>query len=616
VTPRCTLPTSNVAPTSAPTDARAIAHARTGDAGAWALLYERHHRAARRIAGDLTSDPTRADDAVAESFARASSAVEREVGPSEALRPWLASTIRDLLAPDGDRHDDATEWDDDHALAIVAVRSLPERHQAILWHAEIDGTPPHELATIFGIIDTRAVDDTIANARHAFRWAYVELALASTTAGVCTVAIQQLAASLHGALSRSARVRVRRHLEVCHRCASVHAVLADVTSALRCVIGPIGAIGAIGQIGAAPSITPAHGRGRAGPVRDRSAGRDHGFAPLMARAFDGSGLGPRSVGAAAMVIAAALVIVAVSTRSNGPGASGGDAAPIARSAATTPSQTPTSAGRPGAGTTSTDERRTEPSQRVEPSAISESASTSARRDSTMATSSTAAPSSTTLRSPFAPRPSPATRQTEAPAPTTTSGPPAMTPPGVTALPGVTAPPTAAPPTAATTATTAATSPTTLAPVPQTGPTTVVASSALFPGRRGSLAFTVTNPGPATLDDLVVTVEVPSALSVVGVSAVAGTGDTSGTVVDDPVCTTSEARTTCTMGRVAPGAVGTVRLDVTVSPSAGRSAEISLSWTSTVAGAAVPAAGSRIAIAITPTCGTGKLPPAPPESCQP
>ena len=76
------------------TDAELIAAVRAGDRAAFAQLYERHERAARRMARQLSASPHDVDDLVAEAFARVLDMLSAGRGPDSAFRAYLLTAVR------------------------------------------------------------------------------------------------------------------------------------------------------------------------------------------------------------------------------------------------------------------------------------------------------------------------------------------------------------------------------------------------------------------------------------------------------------------------------------------------------------------------------------------
>ena len=79
-------------------DADLILQVRSGDAGAFGLLYERHAGAALVVARQYTSGTAEAEDVVADAFAAVWSAFQGGSGPTDAFRAYLFTVVRRTAA--------------------------------------------------------------------------------------------------------------------------------------------------------------------------------------------------------------------------------------------------------------------------------------------------------------------------------------------------------------------------------------------------------------------------------------------------------------------------------------------------------------------------------------
>src|SRR5215207_6943843 len=153
-----------------PSDAELIAAARAGNDDAYGQLYSRHVGAARAGARSLTRSRALADDLVGEGFTRVLAALRNGGGPEVAFRPYLLASIRSAFY-DRARKDRRVEVTDDvEAVAAAgalelfdprislderhiiakAFASLPERWQLVLWHTEVEGRSPADVARRLG----------------------------------------------------------------------------------------------------------------------------------------------------------------------------------------------------------------------------------------------------------------------------------------------------------------------------------------------------------------------------------------------------------------------------------------------------------------------------------
>jgi RNA polymerase sigma factor (sigma-70 family) len=237
-------------------DAELIAAAREGDEAAYAALYRRHHASALRFARSLTGAGGDAEDLVADAFARVLAALRGGNGPDQAFRPYLLSAVRNAfydqarraareqpvdeltpLAPDVPFVDPILAKDESRLIA-TAFGELPERWQMVLWHTEVEGEKPAQVAPLLGI-SANAVAALAYRAREGLRERYLQAHLGSTEDEQCRPTIDRLAGYIRNKLSRAEAARVRQHLDGCDRCRLLFVELADVNSRLGALLGPI-----------------------------------------------------------------------------------------------------------------------------------------------------------------------------------------------------------------------------------------------------------------------------------------------------------------------------------------------------------------------------------------
>ncbi|MBX3284864.1 MAG: sigma-70 family RNA polymerase sigma factor, partial [Actinobacteria bacterium] len=237
-------------------DVALIRRTRTGDTDAYALLHQRHVSSARALAWRMSRSAADADDLVSEGFARVLAALQRGNGPDTAFRPYLLSTIRRLAydRTDRERREAPVEHEveevrltDDPVLAgferqtaAAAFASLPERWRMVLWHTEVEGESPAEVAAMLGM-KPNAVAALAYRAREGLRQAYL-----SHHAGPdhelsqeCRHTSDRLAAYVRGGLAASQQQRVAGHLDRCDRCQAAYLELASVNTSMRGVLAPI-----------------------------------------------------------------------------------------------------------------------------------------------------------------------------------------------------------------------------------------------------------------------------------------------------------------------------------------------------------------------------------------
>jgi RNA polymerase sigma factor (sigma-70 family) len=238
-----------------PADAELISAVRGGDVDAYGELFRRHVDAARRLARGLVSGPD-VDDLVSEAFAKVLTVLQRGGGPDLAFRAYLLTAVRRLhvdrirassrLRPT----DDLTPFDPgvpfrdtavegfENAAAARAFASLPERWQLVLWHTEVEGQKPAEIAPLLGI-SANSVSALAYRAREGLRQAFLSMHAQEATDEACALTQDRLGSYVRGGLARRDATRVERHLEECRRCAAVWLELTDINSDIAGLLAPL-----------------------------------------------------------------------------------------------------------------------------------------------------------------------------------------------------------------------------------------------------------------------------------------------------------------------------------------------------------------------------------------
>jgi RNA polymerase sigma factor (sigma-70 family) len=230
-----------------PEDAELLVAVRAGDMDAYGVLFRRHARPARMLAGQLACSSAEADDLVAEAFVRVLAALRGGGGPDGALRPYLFTTLRNIsrdraradhrLEFSGDltRHDPGVPWEDpavaglEAGLAARAFTTLPERWQRVLWRTAVEGASPAEVAPHFGLTPNGAAA-LAYRAREGLRQAFLQQHLDRPYPHRATV--DRLGAWVRGALPAAQRDRVEAHLSRCPQCRALAAELTEVSGGL------------------------------------------------------------------------------------------------------------------------------------------------------------------------------------------------------------------------------------------------------------------------------------------------------------------------------------------------------------------------------------------------
>ncbi|TNC20836.1 sigma-70 family RNA polymerase sigma factor [Amycolatopsis alkalitolerans] len=308
-------------------DAELIAAVRSGNLAAYGTLYERHVGAAYNLARQLARSKAESDDLVSDAFAKVLDTLRAGKGPDTAFRAYLLTALRHT-AYDKTRKDKRLDLNDDmttlsgaggaatealtvpfsdtavagleRTMAAKAYARLPERWQAVLWHTEIEGQTPAEVAPLLGLTPN-GVSALAYRAREGLRQAYLQVHLAETSTERCRATADRLGAWTRDGLSKRERAQVETHLDECDRCRALAAELADVNGALRAVVAPIVLGGAVFAYLAASG---AKASAATATVAAASAGSAGGAASAAAA-------GPRQflgVAASGVAIAAAVAV--------------------------------------------------------------------------------------------------------------------------------------------------------------------------------------------------------------------------------------------------------------------------------------------------------------------
>ncbi|HEY7626892.1 MAG TPA: sigma-70 family RNA polymerase sigma factor, partial [Ilumatobacteraceae bacterium] len=229
-------------------DAELIAASRAGDTDAYAELYRRHQPAARAAARALCGNRADADDVVADAFVSVLRILQNGNGPELAFRPYLLVAVRNRFYDRArqrveDPTDEPTEEldlalfdrstsEEDRMLAAAAFATLPERWQLVLWHTEVEGRAPKEVAPLIGLAPN-AVAALAYRAREGLRQAYLQAHLQTPHEAGCAECVPSLAAYVRNGLSDRDRRAVDEHLLTCEVCRELVAELQDTNGMLR-----------------------------------------------------------------------------------------------------------------------------------------------------------------------------------------------------------------------------------------------------------------------------------------------------------------------------------------------------------------------------------------------
>ncbi|SDK57742.1 RNA polymerase sigma factor, sigma-70 family [Actinopolyspora mzabensis] len=307
-------------------DNELIEAVRGGSTAAYGVLYERHSAAAHSMARQVANDSSEADDLVSEAFAKVLTGLRSGQGPNTAFRAYLLTAVRrtaydrtrkerrvrysaDVGAEDG--ADVSVPFTDtavaglERSLAAQAFNRLPERWQTVLWHLEIEGESPSEVAPILGLT-SNGVSALAYRAREGLRQAYLQVHLGqldSDEAGSqqCRATADRLGQWTRGGLSKRESAQVDTHLDSCTNCRALAAELGDVNGGLRLVVAPfVLGTSAAGYLAGNSGTAAAAGLAAGGAGSTGAAGAS-GAASSLPRQIVGT-----TASAAAMVVAVAL----------------------------------------------------------------------------------------------------------------------------------------------------------------------------------------------------------------------------------------------------------------------------------------------------------------------
>ncbi|WP_410597246.1 RNA polymerase sigma factor [Amycolatopsis sp. lyj-23] len=245
-----------VAGTDAPSDAALIAAVRGGDLAAFGELYERHLAAARRVAAAIAVDAAERDDLIAEGFTRVLRILRDGGGPDEDFRPYLLTTIRNMMVswrrrdsavavvaevPDvvpAEGSDEPVESRLHATVAADAFASLPERWRTVLWRTEIDGDSPAKIAEELGMTPN-GVAALAYRAREGLRQAYLGQHVPEARRRNCKNVSGQLARWVRDDISDLKAHRITVHLDRCAECRKLATGLQELNEELPATVAPL-----------------------------------------------------------------------------------------------------------------------------------------------------------------------------------------------------------------------------------------------------------------------------------------------------------------------------------------------------------------------------------------
>ncbi len=236
-------------------DAELISAVRGGDLEAYGELFARHSDAATRLGRQLMSSSD-ADDLVSEAFAKVLIVLQRGGGPDMAFRAYLLTSVRRLhvdkiragsrlhTTDDLEPFDPGVPFQDtavagfENEAAAKAFASLPERWQLVLWHLEVEGQKPADIAPLLGM-SANSVSALAYRAREGLRQAFLNQHAQELDDDTCQWTHQHLGAYIRNGISRRDASKVEEHLDECRKCMAVYLELSEVNSNLAGILGPL-----------------------------------------------------------------------------------------------------------------------------------------------------------------------------------------------------------------------------------------------------------------------------------------------------------------------------------------------------------------------------------------
>src|SRR5690606_8569257 len=236
-------------------DAELLDAVRAGEASAYAVLYERHRVAASRLARQLVTGSD-VGDLVSEGFTKVLVTLQGGGGPTESFRAYLLTAIRRLHIdrlravtrerPTEDEFEldgrvdfvDTAELGFERTTTAEAFASLPERWQMVLWHLDVEGQKPADIAPLLGM-SPNSVSALAYRAREGLRQAYLQKHLAPATSTSCRHTIGNLGAYVRGGLARRDSAKVKQHLDDCRSCTGLFLELQEFNSSMAAILAPV-----------------------------------------------------------------------------------------------------------------------------------------------------------------------------------------------------------------------------------------------------------------------------------------------------------------------------------------------------------------------------------------
>jgi RNA polymerase sigma factor (sigma-70 family) len=224
---------------------------RGGSADAYAVLFERHRHPAHRMAAYYANTHD-AKDIVAESFAQVYDLLRRGKGPEESFRAYLFTSVRHEAGRRGKMKKRVTPTDVietvdrpvvfgnglmdgfERDLVRAAFAALPKRWQTVLWHVDVEGRKPSEVAPMLGL-KPNSVSALAYRAREGLRKSYLEQHVTTTGTSlpaICRDIRGRLVGLVRGSATERDVTEIDLHLDTCDTCMGARHELQKINASL------------------------------------------------------------------------------------------------------------------------------------------------------------------------------------------------------------------------------------------------------------------------------------------------------------------------------------------------------------------------------------------------
>ncbi|MGB3414899.1 MAG: sigma-70 family RNA polymerase sigma factor [Microbacteriaceae bacterium] len=236
-------------------DSELIEQSRNGSGESYAELWRRHQAAGLRVARTIAGDRVDPEDLLSDAFTEILRTLRSGKGPTDSFRPYLYTVIKNLSIAQTSPVDNvdpiefseiaADEQPDPLVAALEqsitgkAFAALPERWQAALWYAEVEGMKPREMGPLLGL-KANAVSALVFRAREGLRQAWFKASYGgSTLPQSCAEAVSLIELRSRKTLNAARTSALESHLEYCTHCQFVAEESEDAKHRLGALLLPL-----------------------------------------------------------------------------------------------------------------------------------------------------------------------------------------------------------------------------------------------------------------------------------------------------------------------------------------------------------------------------------------